>query len=318
MIPINKIREAQIVIKDYIKETECVYSEELSKITGANIYLKLENTQLTNSFKIRGALNKILSLRSEDTCNGVVCASAGNHAQGVAMAAKIIGVSADIVMPLNTPINKITATKKNGGNVILFGDCFDDSYTRALELQNERGSTLIHPFNDLAVMAGQGTIGVEIFEEVPVVINYVIGAVGGGGLMSGVGSAFKQLSSVTNLIGVQAKNAPAMIESLNKREWCAVQSQPSIAEGANVSRPGKETFKILLEVLDGQISVSEVAIKNAIKLFYETHNIKVEGAGALPLAAILERPALIDKGANCVLIVSGGNIDDERFKEIIK
>ena len=310
----ERIEQAYKRISPYVKNIPLYHSTSFSDIYGAEIYFKLESLQRTGSFKVRGALNAILS--NEQKCSkGVIAASAGNHAQGVAFSAKLIGVPAVIVMPTNTPLVKINNTKEYGAEVILHGDTYDDAYTMAEILSHERDLYFIHPFNNVDVIAGQGTIAVEILEELNSADNIII-PVGGGGLASGVAAYLKETNSPTKIIGVQSEAVSGMTASLRKRRVVRVTGASFIAEGISVKTPGDITFEICSSYLDDIVTVSENNIAASILEFMERAKLVVEGAGAAPLAALLSR-SIDYKDKKNILIVSGGNIDINMISRII-
>ncbi len=310
----ERIEQAYKRISPYVKNIPLYHSTSFSDIYGAEIYFKLESLQRTGSFKVRGALNAILS--NEQKCSkGVIAASAGNHAQGVAFSAKLIGVPAVIVMPTNTPLVKINNTKEYGAEVILHGDTYDDAYTMAEILSHERDLYFIHPFNNVDVIAGQGTIAVEILEELNSADNIII-PVGGGGLASGVAAYLKETNSPTKIIGVQSEAVSGMTASMRKRRVVRVTGASFIAEGISVKTPGDITFEICSSYLDDIVTVSENNIAASILEFMERAKLVVEGAGAAPLAALLSR-SIDYKDKKNILIVSGGNIDINMISRII-
>lgn len=310
----ERIEQAYKRISPYVKNIPLYHSTSFSDIYGAEIYFKLESLQRTGSFKVRGALNAILS--NEQKCSkGVIAASAGNHAQGVAFSAKLIGVPAVIVMPTNTPLVKINNTKEYGAEVILHGDTYDDAYTMAEILSHERDLYFIHPFNNVDVIAGQGTIAVEILEELNSADNIII-PVGGGGLASGIAAYLKETNSPTKIIGVQSEAVSGMTASMRKRRVVRVTGASFIAEGISVKTPGDITFEICSFYLDDIVTVSENNIAASILEFMERAKLVVEGAGAAPLAALLSR-SIDYKDKKNILIVSGGNIDINMISRII-
>lgn len=309
-----KIIEALKTLTPYIKKVSLYHSMSLSEYYGGDIYFKLENLQRTGSFKLRGAMNAILK-NMEKCKNGVIAASAGNHAQGVAFGAKMAGIKATIVMPQNTPLVKVNNTKKYGAEVILKGKNYDEAQAYCENLAQDRGLYLIHPFNDYDVIAGQGTVCAEILEELPNVDNIIV-PVGGGGLASGIAIYVKESGSKCKVIGVQSEAAACMASSLKNRKIVRVTGSSCIAEGISVKVPGNITFEICSKYLDDLVTVSENRIAAAILEYLEKCKLVVEGAGAAPLAAIMDRK--IDfKNKKNVLIVSGGNIDINMISRII-
>lgn len=267
--------------------------------------MKCENLQLTGAYKIRGALNKIRSLSDEDKAKGVVCSSAGNHAQGVAFAASQANVKSTIVMPKTTPLLKIQSTKDLGGNVVLSGYVYDDAFNEAKRIEQEQGALFIHPFNDIDVICGQGTVALEIFEDLKDV-DVILCPIGGGGLISGVTLAAKALNPNVKVIGVQAEGANAMVKSFKAGEIIALDSVDTIADGIAVKRPGDLTFKFIKEYVDDIITVSDHEIVEAFFTLSEKHKLLAEASGAVSLAASAK---LNCKDKNIVSVISGGNID---------
>ncbi|PLV59093.1 threonine ammonia-lyase [Thermotoga sp. KOL6] len=314
MVSIEDVKEAQDVLKKVVHRTALTYSSVLSEITGGEIYLKMENLQKTGAFKIRGAYNKIAHLSDEEKEKGVVAASAGNHAQGVALAARIFGISATIVMPKYAPLSKITKTKKLGAQVILEGNVFDEAYEAALRIQEKTGAVFIHPFNDPYVIAGQGTIGLEILEDLPDV-DLVVVPVGGGGLISGISVAIKSSKPGVQVIGVQTENMPSMVASLRRGKVEKVEGKPTLADGIAVKKPGDLTFEIIKKYVDEMILVNEEEIADAILFLLEQAKVVAEGAGAVGVAALLNR--LDVKGKKVAIVISGGNIDVNMIDRII-
>ncbi len=312
---LDDIRAARERISHLVHVTPLEHSSEFSRMLGNHISHKLENLQVTGSFKVRGALNAILTLTDEQRSNGVVAASAGNHAQGVAFGARRAGIHATIVMPVGTPLVKLAAVKRYGAEVVQIGETYDEAAAHAAGLAAERGAHLIHPFDDPAVIAGQGTIGLEIVEQLPDV-EAVIVPVGGGGLVSGIGTAVKALLPRVQVIGVQASGADAMAQSLAAGELRTSQRTVTIADGIRVARPGELTLAIARDVVDQVVTVQDDEIADAVLLMVEVDKSVVEGAGATPLAALLERRIGL-RGKRAVLVVSGGNIDVNVLGRII-
>lgn len=315
MINLNDIVKAQDTIKNFIKKTDVIKINKLSNHTGMNVYLKLENLQSSGSFKIRGACNKIASLTSEEIHNGIICASAGNHAQGVAYGANIFKSHATIIMPKTAPISKIKSTSDLGAEVHLYGDIFDDAYYVAKKEAQETNKTFIHAFDDDYVIAGQGTIGLEILEQVDDV-DVVIVPIGGGGLISGISVAVKSLNPRIKVIGVQASNAANMKTSFINKKLCDQPICSSIADGIAVKCPGKKTFEIISKYVDDIVTVTEDEIAQGILYLLEQCKIVSEGSGAAPVAAILSGKINFP-GKNIVSIISGGNIDVDLVESII-
>lgn len=301
------IREAENIVYNVAYKTPLEHSLSISHMLGCNIYLKLENMQKTGAFKIRGAYFKIYRHLEDAKNRGVITASSGNHAQGVAFASSVLGVKATIVMPETTPIYKINATKSYGANVILYGEVYDEAYKKAVEIAEDTKALFIHPFNDEEIVAGQGTIGVEILSQLGDV-DAVLVPIGGGGLISGIGVALKKLKPSVRVIGVEPEVAPKYYESRKAGTLLTVNIGPSLADGVLTKSVGDITFEIMNCVVDDVVKVSEDSIARAIYLLMERAKIVVEGAGALPLAAMLEG-YLNNSGKKIILIVSGGNID---------
>ncbi len=314
-IGLDDIKEAGKTLNNVAYNTGLVHNTTFSEMTGNFIYLKMENLQKTGSFKIRGAFNKIAHLPKKYKKNGVIAASAGNHAQGVAMAAKAYGIKATIVMPKHAPLSKIAATRGYGAEVILHGHLYDEAYEKAMEIQEEIGAVFIHPFDDPEVIAGQGTIGIEILEDLPDA-DIIIVPVGGGGLISGIAVATKSIKPDIKIVGVQSKNIPSMAESIFKDRITTVNGIPTIADGIAVKTPGKITFEIVKHYVDDIVTVDEDEIANAILLLMERAKVITEGAGAASVAALLNRMGQF-KDKKIVALLSGGNIDVNMLSRII-
>lgn len=317
MISLNKIIQAKRNIDGFVAKTPFGFAPKLSKIAGADIYLKKENLQITGAYKVRGAFNKIANLDQDAKKCGVVAASAGNHAQGVAISAKHFGVKAIIIMPEAAPLSKVAGTKALGAEVILKGDNFDEAYAYALEYAKENNMSFIHPFDDELVQAGQGTIALEMLDEVSD-LDYIVVPVGGGGLISGVASCAKQINPDIKIIGVSAKGAPAMFESFKDKCQHNSKSVRTIADGIAVRDASQITLSHILECVDEMVQVDDEEIANAILYLLEQQKIMVEGAGAVSVAAILENKFEIKSGAKIGAILSGGNIDVQTLSIIIE
>ena len=302
---LEKIKEARENIKDVVTKTPLLYSNVFSKTSNNDVYMKCENLQLTGAYKIRGALNKIISLTEEEKAKGVICSSAGNHAQGVAYAASLMGVKSSIVMPETTPYLKVESTKNYGGNIVLHGKCYDDAFIKAKTIEEEEGKVFIHPFNDMDIIYGQGTIALEIFEEIND-LDYILVPIGGGGLISGISLAAKALNPNIKIVGVQAEGAPSMALSIQKDKICTLDSVNTIADGISVKTPGSNTFEIVREYVDEIITVSESDIVNSFLLLVEKHKLVAEASGVVTLAALKKKKA---KNKKVCCILSGGNID---------
>lgn len=317
MISLNKIIQAKRNIDGFVAKTPFGFAPKLSKIAGADIYLKKENLQITGAYKVRGAFNKIANLDENAKKCGVVAASAGNHAQGVAISAKHFGVKAIIIMPEAAPLSKVSGTKALGAEVILKGNNFDEAYAYALEYAKDNNMSFIHPFDDELVQAGQGTIALEMLDEVSN-LDYMVVPVGGGGLISGVASCVKQINPDIKIIGVSAKGAPAMFESFKDKCQHNSKSVRTIADGIAVRDASQITLSHILECVDEMVQVDDEEIANAILYLLEQQKIMVEGAGAVSVAAILEGKFEFKKGAKIGAILSGGNIDVQTLSIIIE
>ncbi len=318
LIPVDQIRKAHEQLKKIVTRTPLVYSANLSQEYGCNVYLKREDLQVVRSYKLRGAYNKISTLPKEVTAKGVVCASAGNHAQGVAYSCNALGIHGKIYMPNPTTKQKVEKVKMFGKQfveVVLTGDTYDDAYREAMEDCNRNSKTFIHPFEDEKVMEGQGTVGLEIIEDIQVPVDYLFVPIGGGGLASGTGSCFKQLSPNTKIIGVEPAGAPAMEKSLKLGKVVTLDEIDNFVDGAAVKRVGEKTFEICKEVLDDVVLVPEGKVCTIILRLYNEEGIVVEPAGALTVSALGFYKEKI-KGKNVVCVVSGGNNDIMRTAEI--
>lgn len=308
-VTLKDIQDAREVIKDIILETDILENVRLSEKTGARVFYKCENLQRTGSFKVRGACNKIASLTEEEKSHGVIASSAGNHAQGVALGAKQAGIKATICMPANAPLSKVAATKSYGANVVLNGNVYDDALAKAKELQAETGATFLDPFNDKYVIAGQGTIGLEIFEQRNGEVDTVIVPIGGGGIIAGIATALKGLNPDIKIIGVQTANIPSMKVSFEAGKVTSAFNDITIADGIAVKTPGDLTFDIISKNVDQVITVTEEEIAEAILFMMENQKLVSEGAGAVSTAALLSGKYVPKKEENVVCVVSGGNID---------
>lgn len=317
-ISFEKICQAQQNIKGVVEETPLVFMKNFSERYEANIYFKREDIQTVRSYKIRGAYNKILELSEADVKKGIVCASAGNHAQGVAYACKKLKVVATIFMPVTTPHQKIDQVKMFGGEYVtvnLTGDSYDDSQQAAKRFCEENQGSFVHPFDDIDVIAGQGTIGLEILNSCSHPIDYLFIPVGGGGLASGVGSVFNEMSPDTKLIGVEPKGAPSLTTSLKNRKNTSLNHIEKFVDGAAVKRMGEITFPICQDLLDDADTICEGLICSTILKVYNENALVVEPAGALSIAALEKHKEQI-KGKTVVCIVSGGNNDITRMEEM--
>lgn len=305
MLTLDKIYHAAFTLKNIARTTDLLSSSSLKPNT--HMYLKTENLQVTGSFKVRGAYYKISQLTDEQKKAGVIACSAGNHAQGVAISATKNGIKSVVCMPDGAPISKVEATKGYGAEVVLVPGVYDDAFNKAQELQKEKGYTFVHPFDDEDVIAGQGTIGLEILNQLEN-IDAVVVPIGGGGLISGVAFAVKSLKPQIKVYGVQAANAPSMFESLKKKEQITLDSVSTFADGIAVKHPGDLTFELVSKYVDEVVTVSEDEIAMAILTLMERQKLIAEGAGATAVAAVLSDKIPVD-GKNVVCIVSGGNID---------
>ncbi|WP_454996426.1 threonine ammonia-lyase [Capnocytophaga leadbetteri] len=285
--------------------THLIYSPIFSEESGNQIYIKPENLQKTGAFKIRGAYNKINKLTEEEKKRGVIASSAGNHAQGVAYAARELGIKAVIVMPKTTPLIKVQSTKKYGAEVVLYGDVYDDAYQKAKELEAQEGYVFVHPFDDIDVLEGQGTIALEILEEMPDA-EVIVVPIGGGGLISGIAAAAKMIKPDIKIIGVEPSGAASATEALKKNKVVTLPEANTIADGTAVKRIGDLTFNCIKQYVDEVVTVDDYELTEAFLLLAEKHKIIAENSGILPLAALKK---LSKRGKKIVPVVSGGNID---------
>ncbi|MBW1802451.1 MAG: threonine ammonia-lyase [Deltaproteobacteria bacterium] len=316
MIPtLEDIKGAQRRLSGIISPSPLTYSGAFSRMFGADIFLKLENLQETGSFKVRGAYNRLLNLSDDEKKKGVIAASAGNHAQGVASASNRLGVRATIVMPEDVPLKKLLAVKDYGAEVILFGTRYNDAFDHAREISQQTGRTLIPGFDDPYIIAGQGTIGLEIANLLEGDVA-VLAAIGGGGLISGIAAAVKELYPPARVIGVQTKACPSTIRSLGEGRHVTVDVGQTIADGIAVNRPGDLNFSMIQKYVDDVVGVEEEDIAGAVLNLLEKANIIAEGAGAAPLAALME-PHHTLKAERYILIVSGGNIEVSTIDRIL-
>ena len=316
MLNFKDISKAYETIKPIIRHTPLEKSKTFSKLTKENAYLKLENLQTTGSFKIRGAYNKIYNLTEKEKKCGVVCASAGNHAQGVAYASTLLNVKSTVFMPIYTPPTKIIATKSYGAKVVLEGKTYDDAYLAAKEYATKNSMMLIHAFNDKYVIAGQGTIGIEVYEDLKNVDAIVV-PVGGGGLISGTALALKTLQPKVKVFGVEAEGAQSMKQSLEKEKIIPLKSMDTIADGIAVKTPGDLTYNLAKKYVDEVVTVNDEEISNALYLMLQRAKLVVEPAGATSLAAILSKKVSLP-GKNIVALLSGGNINLSLLTQIIE
>lgn len=315
MLTLDRVYTASRVLKEAIRQTDMIYAPNLSK--EANVYLKTENLQVTGSFKVRGSYFKISQLSAEEKAKGVIACSAGNHAQGVALAATKFGIKSLICLPEGAPISKVEATKRYGAELCLVKGVYDDAYNKAIELRDKEGYSFIHPFNDIDVIAGQGTIGLEIMEQLPDA-DVVIVPVGGGGLIAGVAFTIKQINPNCKVYGVQAMGAPSMEESITQGEIRTLDHVQTIADGIAVKTPGDLTYDLVSKYVDGVVTVSDDEISLAILTLLEQQKLIAEGAGAVPVAAVLTGKIPNIEGKNVCCLVSGGNIDVTILSRVIE
>lgn len=323
LISISHIQDARSRLQSVIAYQPLAFAPRISKVANAQVFLKKENLQLTGAFKIRGAYNKIATLKEQDArdgtnflAQGVICASAGNHAQGVAYSAQYFKTKAVIVMPENTPLLKVDGTKAMGAEVVLVGNNYDESYAYALKLAKERNLTFIHPFADTEVIAGQGSIALEMIEEQD--LDIVVVPVGGGGLISGIASAYKALSPKTKVVGVNAKGANALMQSFHARKILNSQSVRTIADGIAVRDVNEGVFECVLEGVDDMVEVDDEEIASAILFLLESQKLVVEGAGAASVAALLHHKLNLNPSLKVGAVLSGGNIDVTMLNMIIE
>ena len=310
---IADVYRADKQLSGVVSKTKLIHSDYFSEISGNEVYLKPENLQKTGAFKLRGAYNKLSQLTDEERQRGVITASAGNHAQGVAYAAQKLGIKAIICMPATTPILKVEATRAFGVEVVLYGDSFDDAAAHSLELQQQHGYVYVHPFNDREVLLGQGTTALEIINELKDV-DAILVPVGGGGFASGVALATKMVSPNVQVIGVEPENAACMKAALDAGRIVSLESADTVADGCAVKTAGDLTFAFCKKYLDGIITVNEMEIMSALLSLIEKHKLIAEGAGVLSLAALQKLPF---KGKKVAAIVSGGNIDISTISTLI-
>ena len=313
MLTLDKIYQASFALKTVIRRTDLISAPNINP--DSHIYLKPENLQITGSFKVRGACFKIAQLTEEEKAKGVVACSAGNHAQGVALAATTHGIKSLICLPDNAPISKIEATKWYGADVCLVEGVYDDAYQKALKLRDEKGYTFVHPFDDEDVIAGQGTIGLELLEQLPD-LDAVIVPIGGGGLISGVAFAIKHLNPNVKIYGVQASGAPSMLNSIEHNKIERMGFVRTIADGIAVKEPGEHTFEYCKKYVDEIVTVNDDEISTAILALIEQHKLIAEGAGAVAVAAAMFNKVPI-KGKKAICLVSGGNIDVTILSRVI-
>ncbi|MCI8683505.1 MAG: threonine ammonia-lyase [Lachnospiraceae bacterium] len=314
MLTLERFEEASKIVREVTLETKLIYSDFLSEQTGNKVYLKPENMQFTGAYKVRGAYYKMSTLTEEEREKGLITASAGNHAQGVAYAAKCYGVKATIVMPTTTPLIKVNRTKGYGAEVILYGDVYDESCQKAYELAEEHGYTFIHPFDDLAVATGQGTIAMEIFKELPLV-EYILVPIGGGGLAAGISVLAKLLNPKIKVIGVEPAGANCMQESIKAGKVITLPGVSTIADGTAVKTPGEQIFPYIRENLDEIITVEDDELVAAFLDMVENHKMVVENSGLLTVAAMRH---LNVENKRVVAILSGGNMDVITMSSVVQ
>lgn len=314
MLTLNKFEEASEVVRKVTSETKLVYSDYFSRQTGNKVYLKPENMQFTGAYKVRGAYYKMSTLSDEERAKGLITASAGNHAQGVAYAAQCYGAKATIVMPTTTPLMKVNRTKSYGAEVVLWGDVYDEACVKAYELAEEHGYTFIHPFDDLTVATGQGTIAMEIFKELPLV-DYILAPIGGGGLATGVSTLAKLLNPKIKVIGVEPAGANCIQESLKNGKVTTLSKVNTIADGTAVKTPGEKLFPYLQANLDDIITVEDEELVVAFLDMVENHKMVVENSGLLTVGALKH---LNVKGKKVVSILSGGNMDVITMSSVVQ
>lgn len=314
MLTLDKFEEASKIVSEVTLETKLIYSDFLSEKCGNSVYLKPENMQLTGAYKVRGAYYKISTLTAEERKKGLITASAGNHAQGVAYAAKKFGAKATIVMPTTTPLIKVNRTKNLGAEVVLYGDVYDEACAKAYELADEHGYTFIHPFDDLAVATGQGTIAMEIVKELPLV-EYILVPIGGGGLATGVSTLAKLLNPKIKVIGVEPAGANCMQASIKNGKVTTLPTVNTIADGTAVKTPGSNIFPYIQKNLDDIITVEDDELIAAFLDMVENHKMVVENSGLLTVAALNK---LNVKGKRVVSILSGGNMDVITMSSVVQ
>lgn len=311
----SDIINAQSVLNLIVKQTPLERSKSFSSMSGADVYLKLENFQTTGSFKVRGAYYKISNLTPEEASKGVLCASAGNHAQGVAYAASKLGVKSTVFMPVFAPPLKVIATRAYGAEVVLTGETFDDAFSAAIEFQEKSGATFVHPFNDPYIIAGQGTVGLEIFEQLREVEDVLV-PIGGGGLIAGIAIALKQLNPRIRIIGVEAEGAQSMKVSIEKGKPTALTSVHTIADGIAVKSPGNLTFEAARKYVDEFVVVNDAEMARTAYLVLQRAKILTEPSGVAAMAAILYQKTNI-KGRKVIPVISGGNINMSILEQIL-
>lgn len=317
LVSLDDLILAREKMKGIVHSTPLDYSKTFSSLSSNNeVYLKLENLQKTGSFKVRGSYNKLMSLTKEELQKGVVAASAGNHAQGVAFSSQMLGIPCTIVMPKGAPLSKVSATKQYGAKVQLQGNVFDDALAYALELKESMGATFVHAFDDEAVIAGQGTVGLEILEQLPDV-EAIFCPIGGGGLIAGLALAVKEKNPKIRVYGVQALACPSMKQSLIEQKPVMVESSPTMADGIAVKKPGEQTFELVQKYVDDIFCVDEMEIARTMLMLLERNKLIVEGSGAVALSSLLYKKGNV-KEKKVVAILSGGNVDVNFISRIIE
>ena len=317
MVTLKDIWAARERMNGAVVRSRCAQSYSISQLTGSKVWLKFENMQMTGSYKERGALNKILMLSDEERSRGLVAASAGNHAQAVSHHATQRGLSAQIVMPLATPLNKVMSTRRFGGEVILHGANYDEACVEAQRRCAEQRRTFIHPFDDDAVMAGQGTLGLELLEQVPD-MDVLVASIGGGGMISGVACAIKELNPKVKVIGVQTSRLPSMKAAVEAGKPVTLPVSATLADGIAVRRAGEQTFPVVQKYVDQILTVEEDEIASAILLLLEREKTLVEGAGAAAIAALMHQKVTGLEDKKVAVVISGGNLDVSILSRIIE
>ena len=305
MLKLEDFKAAKKRVDEVIDETRLIHSEAFSNECGNDVYIKPENLQKTGAFKIRGAYNKIIKLDDDAKMKGLIASSAGNHAQGVAYAARKLGVKATICMPAHTPLIKVEATKAHGAEVVLHGEVYDEAYAKAVELQKKEGYTFIHPFDDEDIIEGQGTIALEILEELPDT-DVILVPIGGGGLIAGIACAAKQINPNVKIYGVEPEGAASALAAIHEDQVVTLAEANTIADGTAVKTIGSKTFEYIKKYVDGIITVNDYELMDAFLLLVEKHKLVAEGSGILSLAGLKK---LYEKNKKVVSLVSGGNID---------
>ena len=305
MLKLEDFKAAKKRVDEVIDETRLIHSEAFSNECGNDVYIKPENLQKTGAFKIRGAYNKIIKLDDDAKMKGLIASSAGNHAQGVAYAARKLGVKATICMPAHTPLIKVEATKAHGAEVVLHGEVYDEAYAKAVELQKKEGYTFIHPFDDEDIIEGQGTIALEILEELPDT-DVILVPIGGGGLIAGLACAAKQSNPNVKIYGVEPEGAASALAAIHEDQVVTLAEANTIADGTAVKTIGSKTFEYIKKYVDGIITVNDYELMDAFLLLVEKHKLVAEGSGILSLAGLKK---LYEKNKKVVSLVSGGNID---------